>query len=375
MSTKIYNGYCLRGDLSVLELKKFCMEFRKLSEDYLYERYCSLYADVLLSTLESLVVADYGLSHSDIDDRESQHTARINYILATMHRCSNYSPVIFVEKFLSAKDVKFDVNEDVSRFCENYDEQSFLYSWENLIREYIGMKSQIAEASSKNSPYNLYGNFCIIPIEGKNMLLTYGICDDVIQKIFESCDGHGTLYNFTHLYGLKQYMYWNNTDIPDNVTEEEWDLRAKDWEDAIPSGVPADYAFSIDIGDYPSGHFDEYMKLRNDDFKPILNTLSALDLEQVFSEKYYKQYMIDSTAKEQGMSDENSASEWMKFLRESEKAVKDAWDNDRVESIKSEINVPSIDKDFLASSLLDVIPTYLNLRNEGLSGDDTDEEN
>lgn len=44
-----------------------------------------------------------------------------------------------------------------------------------------------------------------------------------------------------------EYGYWNNTDRNDGVSSSAWEKRRRDWDRAMPSGVPADDGFSFDL--------------------------------------------------------------------------------------------------------------------------------
>ena len=40
---------------------------------------------------------------------------------------------------------------------------------------------------------------------------------------------------------VEYYGYWNNTDKPDDIIDEEWDERGKEWEKALnKSGIPGE---------------------------------------------------------------------------------------------------------------------------------------
>ena len=39
------------------------------------------------------------------------------------------------------------------------------------------------------------------------------------------------------LEGVEYYGYWNNTDMPDDISEEEWDQRGKDWDEALSEHI------------------------------------------------------------------------------------------------------------------------------------------
>lgn len=54
------------------------------------------------------------------------------------------------------------------------------------------------------------------------------------------CESKSGLKVFEQTLGCSEYNYWNNSDPPDDVSESEWDERARRWNDLLgPSGVPA----------------------------------------------------------------------------------------------------------------------------------------
>lgn len=54
--------------------------------------------------------------------------------------------------------------------------------------------------------------------------------------------------------GVEEYGYWNNTDRPEGVSEEEWDARRDAWGRVMPSGVPIEHMLSFTLrGKYSPG--------------------------------------------------------------------------------------------------------------------------
>lgn len=50
--------------------------------------------------------------------------------------------------------------------------------------------------------------------------------------------------------GVSEYGYWNNTDPPNNVSDEEWEVRGMVWDEVLGSlGIPSMVGFTIDIHD------------------------------------------------------------------------------------------------------------------------------
>lgn len=60
-------------------------------------------------------------------------------------------------------------------------------------------------------------------------------------------------HKFLRMPGVSEYGYWNNTDPPDNVSDEEWDERRLVWDKVLDGpAIPSMQGFTIDISD-PSG--------------------------------------------------------------------------------------------------------------------------
>lgn len=52
-------------------------------------------------------------------------------------------------------------------------------------------------------------------------------------------------------FHVEEYGYWDNTDMPDELTEDEWNKRREDWNKALPDalGVPRQNGFVIKLVD------------------------------------------------------------------------------------------------------------------------------
>lgn len=70
---------------------------------------------------------------------------------------------------------------------------------------------------------------------------------------------------------FSEYAYWDNVDIPENLTKQEWNLRKKDWQSAIGLDyVPANHGFIREF------NYDEYEVLirkyqNKTEFSKLLN--------------------------------------------------------------------------------------------------------
>ena len=52
---------------------------------------------------------------------------------------------------------------------------------------------------------------------------------------------------FTKFADLADFSYWDCTDRPDDISEEEWDARKKAWDESIPSWVPSNDGYGYTI--------------------------------------------------------------------------------------------------------------------------------
>lgn len=75
----------------------------------------------------------------------------------------------------------------------------------------------------------------IVPMETKTLAMFFG--SPMLRDYLES------RHDF-----LTDYHYQNQTDRPENISEEEWNLREKDWDKAIgPDYIPSQHGFAVDL--------------------------------------------------------------------------------------------------------------------------------
>jgi len=78
-----------------------------------------------------------------------------------------------------------------------------------------------------------------IPIRKRKMLGLY-YCEnrDLVNKMF-SIPGF-----------VSEYGYYDNSDMPDELTQRQWDQRNADWELALPDGIPINNGFTFKITNF-----------------------------------------------------------------------------------------------------------------------------
>jgi hypothetical protein len=191
MSIKIYNGYKLKEDLSLRALEDKTTQLKRLIQSQ----------------------ADQLFKHHSINE--------IYY----MYDLYKMFPEKFYERYkkITGYEYRQEPKVDKSIF---------------ILDVVMGVKRMVKSArQSEALPfYNLEACIHIIPIKNKTLILWYGESDQ-LRTIFECQDW------------IEGYHYQNQADRPEDLSEEEWELRRLDWEEALPNGVPSDRGFTVDLVD------------------------------------------------------------------------------------------------------------------------------
>lgn len=204
MSTKIFNGYKIEGTLSAFEmmnllhsLSKDCTEICKSIYNKEVSKLASMY-------LDSKIIFGEEVANECIL-REYEYTP-------SFYRNNLYSCVRdLIEKHSKSNSVfqsTFDFKCEVKLF-PLHDKILFLLYTEK--QEYL----------------NLFGG------------------EDEMGREFDSCK-----YPI-----ISPYIYYNNTDKPETLTEEEWDIRRREWDEALKNDenglkfslAKVPYAYNVDL--------------------------------------------------------------------------------------------------------------------------------
>jgi len=114
-------------------------------------------------------------------------------------------------------------------------------------------------------------------------------------------------------YGFKEYMYYNNTDRPDNITAQQWEKRKKEWDIALESNI-----IKIDIineNDVILVLKSSIEKIKNTD----LNKIVEMDISNII-----ELYFMES------MNNENNELDYRKIRNQ----IKEGFYNEELQKIK-----------------------------------------
>lgn len=242
MSIKIYNGYILDQNYSLRELNDLFVDLRK----------------------------------------KMQETANKSYLELIMDFC------VYVQDMIAifGKEKAEQMLQREERFFKG---SNFIDCW-NCVEERV---IEASKSDKRNFRYDFQSEVQILPIENKILLMYFGNDKDELLQVFEN-----------EPY-ISEYHYQNQTDKPDSISEEEWEERRRDWTDALPSWIPSDTGFTIqlvNINKFPFPSQNGLSKIFNpasfgvngrayaiaEWLMPVYKSLSEVDLDAYKKEKLEK---------------------------------------------------------------------------------------
>lgn len=235
MSIKLYNGYKL-PNMSVLELKHFFDDFRVKLKIEAEEKFIKRLAKDYCELLDLIYLGNV---------KEENYKAWFK-------ECRLF-----------------------------HEDRSILGNLEELAIDNFG---KILSTRQRNPSYDFSCQVSIIPVHG------YILC-----QIFE--DSNEFLKIWESMKGVEEFGYWDNTDRPNNVSDEAWDLRYQTWKAALNDfSAPAECGFTFEFmpSEFSLTHL--VYNLRNDEevfYKRILSHMPSYEfrLERWSKDKTRSQFM------------------------------------------------------------------------------------
>ncbi|MDA8344970.1 MAG: hypothetical protein M0Z66_05750 [Thermaerobacter sp.] len=108
----------------------------------------------------------------------------------------------------------------------------FMVAFEHIANH----EKKIRETSMRDPDYDFECNVQILHVPGRNILLA---------MLFTEQEAYRILWR--RMPHVQEYAYWNSTDQPSYLTDEQWDRRRRDWDKALgEDGIPSLHGFGID---------------------------------------------------------------------------------------------------------------------------------
>lgn len=220
MSTKIFNGYIL-PHLSLGELHEFLLRFRSLISDKAQEGIDRLHASISTDIIDSLAIDGYSIASGEA---KQYHMIEGKVVPLTAAYCNVASRQREVEK-TGLRDPAYD--------------------------------------------YSCSLSFC--PADGGILALLFTEQNE-FEEAWESMDE------------VTPFGYWDNTDEPNDITQEEWENRRRIWDKALgETGVPAHRFFEFDcigkssISPSKASELVKYVPSRDDRINRVVRNIAVED--------------------------------------------------------------------------------------------------
>lgn len=186
MSTKIFNGFIINREVSTYELNEMMNIIRKEVNNTYLE---IIYKDFIRFTAKML------------DNKYCMNKRKYNTFLN--------------------KELKVKENEIIYKVFTNK------------------VKESILSEEIYNSDYDYSCSMTIHPLKDKTLLLLFSQRNEY-NKLFREWDKEEKIYTKNKFDFIDEYNYYNNTDRPNNISEKDWELREKDWNNAIGYNAPSE---------------------------------------------------------------------------------------------------------------------------------------
>lgn len=206
MSTTIYNGYKLPM-MSFRELTEFTKRFREMAKEKTVELVSAYIAEKITELLDDMRIWDEEM----FVERHVLYEDELEKLIK--------------QRNLEKQGVVLNEEEKIKLRLDAYPHRTAksVVVWKARERY-----RKIEQTMTRDPVVDFDSNACFIPIQDK-ILVLFNCEQKEIVELWES------------LPEITYYGYWNNTDPDKSVSEEEWEQRRKDWNEALPgAGVLMD---------------------------------------------------------------------------------------------------------------------------------------
>ncbi len=227
MSTKIYDAYSIK-QMSLYELNTKINEWRDLVQDCALKKYVQLYIRKYIYYLDFKNRFGIDECNKKIQYYDNQYFSTKKYVWSILSKI--YTAL---------------VNDDIA-----------------LLKLYIKLYLE-EEMKPKERPFDGYSHLF------KSTLYLYPLKDKLLCMYFGDASYRLLLEDLPE---FDNYHYQNQTDRPEEISEEDWTKRLNDWTDAIGNDfIPSNHGFCVNLINTDSFIFIKNKYLKNiQDHKELL---------------------------------------------------------------------------------------------------------
>lgn len=259
MSLKLFNGYSIRS-CDIFELNEFYKELRKRYTSYIFKEYQKLLASQIDSIAKDLYIKKYKVDKAITEEKlRKEAQSALDFTLISLY--DKAKPIIpNIKKVVgSLTDIDSLEEENSIEYVKNY----FSSCFGNLLtvaEDIISNKFELGQITKQSNPlFDFSGELCVFPnkqLEDRILLLAYGSrFEKYLQAIInKEPSALKRDIDFFSKFSLEYYPYWNNVDIPEDVSEEDWEKRKKEWDLVFEeSDIPSNNGFVFECFNKENG--------------------------------------------------------------------------------------------------------------------------
>lgn len=228
--------------LNSCDLNKFYLKLREMYKQFIESYFISQVAINAEEIAKNLLIREYWLCHT-VNNHADDIGKQISFCNNTLAQIYKDAENVIAKFKRVDCDMPVARQEDMIRFLSH---DSLFYLACNTI-EHRSKRSSMLQIC--DSDYEYEGDICIIPKEGytdnKTLFLSYG--SQFMSFLSGLLDNNVSEQEkeFVKKYGIEEYCYWNNTDCPEELSEDKWEQRRKDWDRACGKGSPVQNGFAM----------------------------------------------------------------------------------------------------------------------------------
>lgn len=215
MSTKIYNGFRMKN-LPATELVVFINTLREKIRPKIYDAFCEGIVQICRKLVYTALKYNAQMSPDSVSELEEKFL-RSWYAASLTGPTAVQKALYPIDKIIEDLDYPF-IGGVLDLAINIYRNDTLQESYQSC---YNDIRSNIAFLKGCS--------------DDRLLFITYGnIFTDYLYELIKTND------EFVSKYCIEEYGYWNNTDPPEGVTDEEWAQREQDWNQALPGpGIPS----------------------------------------------------------------------------------------------------------------------------------------
>lgn len=142
------------------------------------------------------------------------------------HEIAKFASLCLDTKFILGADKMNDEVYSIYKYRPSKSTHDLFFYIQELVEQHSNSKSILQDS------FDFKCQVKLIPIKEKTLFLLYTEKQEY-KDLFGYIDSDGIEHSSKTYPNISPYIYYNNTDKPMNISENEWNIRRKEWDKAL----------------------------------------------------------------------------------------------------------------------------------------------